>query len=69
MLRKTNDFLNSGIITNPANYQSGAAFAMLSSFAVFSYWIELLATTSFPRALVRFNELTYPRFTFSLWQI
>jgi hypothetical protein len=40
------------VLSDPANYQTFAGFIMLSSFAVFSYWIELLAATNVSRYLI-----------------
>ena len=37
-------FMDSGVLTDPANYQTFAGFLMLSSFAILAYWIELLAS-------------------------
>jgi hypothetical protein len=46
-------FLNSGLLEDPANYQTGAGVALLFVFPIASYWIELLAVTQISRLFVK----------------
>jgi hypothetical protein len=42
---KIKEFLSSGVVEDPANYQTFAALLFLLVFPAISFWIELLAAT------------------------
>ena len=43
-------------MSDPANYQTAAGIFMLTTFAVISFWIEILASKCVSNAIVR-NEM------------
>eukprot|EP00347_Sterkiella_histriomuscorum_P005011 403358242 len=53
-----NDYIASGVMRDPANYQTGAALLFILTFPVISFWIELLATQQVNRKMIYFMIVT-----------
>jgi hypothetical protein len=47
LVKEVQRFIDSGIWKDPANYQTFAAFLMTSTFAVNSFWIEIMASKNY----------------------
>lgn len=49
LFKEISDFLRSGILEEPENYQTFAAFLILTVFPVISFWIEIAAANCVPK--------------------